>query len=138
MSAQKPDDLLEETAREFLSYSFLLDSWLHNADGKILSDGETILAVNEETTAIFGYHRSQMIGKPIDNFVPERFRDAHTGHRSEYKSHPKNRSMSDGAVLVGLRSDGVEFPAVISLLRHYDAEKGLLVEVTVRVVSEKN
>ena len=133
---QKPEDLLEGTAREFLSYSFLLDSWLHNADGKILSDGETVLAVNEETTAIFGYHRSQMIDKPIDNFVPARFREAHVNHRAGYKAHPKNRSMSDGAVLAGLRSDGVEFPAVISLLRHYDALRGLLVEVTVRVVTE--
>lgn len=130
------NDLLEEASREFLSYSFLLDSWLHNADGKIQSDGETILAVNEEATAIFGYHRSQMIGKPIDNFLPERFRPGHKAHRDNYKAHPKNRSMSDGAVLVGLRSDGSEFPAVISLLRHYDAIRGLLVEITVRLVEE--
>lgn len=136
MSSQHTNDLLEETSREFLSYSFLLDSWLHNADGKIQSDGEKVLAVNEEATAIFGYHRSQMIGKPVDDFLPERFRPAHKSHRADYKSHPKNRSMSDGAVLAGLRSDGVEFPAVISLLRHYDADRGLLVEITVRVVSE--
>lgn len=129
------NDLLESAARQFLSYSFLFKSWMRSCDAKVVSDGDKIIAVNEETTAMFGYHSSELIGREVDMLVPEELRPQHRQHRQGYKRHPKNRPMSAGAVLKARHKDGSEFPAVINLL--YDTEPNeTLIEATIRRVND--
>lgn len=128
------DALLEMAARPFLSYSFLFKSWMRSADAKIVTDGEKIIAINEEVSATFGYHPSELIGHNIDMLVPEASRPKHKTHREGYKRRPKNRPMYAGAVLKARHKDGTEFPAVIDLL--YDTEPDeTLIEATVRRVN---
>lgn len=129
------DALLETAARPFLSYSFLFKSWMRSSDAKIISDGEKIIAVNEEVCATFGYHPSELIGQAVDILVPESVRSKHKGFREGYVRHPRNRPMGAGGVLKGRHKKGHEFPVVINLIYNTDTNE-TLIEATVRRVED--
>ena len=74
-----------------------------------------IAMVNQQTERLFGYPRRELLGKPVEFLLPERFRDQHVSHREGYFDDPRTRPMGAGLDLFGLRSDGTEFPAEISL-----------------------
>ncbi len=85
-------------------------------DGMVIvgTDG-LITMVNGRTEVLFGYHRTELIGQPVEMLVPERFKDQHPSHRSDYHDHPSLREMGAGMELLGCRKDGSEFPVEINL-----------------------
>lgn len=104
-------------------------------DAIVISDAQgRIVLVNERTEQLFGYTRDELLGQAIELLVPERFRAAHVTHRARYVADPKVRGMGGGFEFFGLRKDGSEFPAGISLSPVRTAE-GLLIFSDVRDVS---
>jgi len=79
-----------------------------NAEGKIA-------LLNSQAEQFFGYTRAELLGTPIEQLVPENFRERHRTHRSDYFEDPKARPMGAGMELRALRKDGSEFPVEISL-----------------------
>ena len=56
------------------------------------------------------------LGQPIDNFIPERFRESHRHHVEDFgKTGVTSRSMRSPSALNGLRTDGEEFPIEASI-----------------------
>jgi PAS domain S-box-containing protein len=106
-------------------------------DGIVIIGQEgRIVVVNNRTEKLFGYERAELLDKPIEILVPERFRGKHRGHRAGFMSNPQLRPMGAGLELHGLRKDGTEFPLEISL-SSVQSPNGILVSAVVRDISER-
>ncbi len=81
----------------------------------IINQAGTIVMVNRQTEAVFGYTRSELLGQQLELLLPQRFHEVRTTHREHYFSAPRTRPMGVGLHLVGRRKDGTEFPVEISL-----------------------
>jgi len=75
----------------------------------------TIVSANQRAFQLFRYEHDEVIGRPVEQLVPERARPGHAALRDGYVAHPRRRAMGAGVELAGRRSDGSEFPVDISL-----------------------
>jgi PAS domain S-box-containing protein len=81
----------------------------------VVDDGGRIVAANPLAEAMFGYEPGRLAGEGVDQLVPERFRNGHAGHRSNYVAQPAQRPMGAGLELRAKRRDGSEFHVDIHL-----------------------
>jgi PAS domain S-box-containing protein len=95
-----------------------------------------IVLVNAQTENMFGYPRNELLGRPLETLVPERFRAVHARHRQRFFNHAQVRAMGGGLDLHGRRRDGSEFPVEISL-SPVAAPEGALVACAVRDVTRQ-
>jgi PAS domain S-box-containing protein len=84
-------------------------------DAIVLADSDGCLRlVNRQTEALFGYHREELLGQPVEFLLPERFQQAHALHRARYFFSPRTRPMGTGLEIYGRRKDGSEFPVDVT------------------------
>jgi PAS domain S-box-containing protein len=102
----------------------------------IVDKAGSIVFLNRQVSALFGYKASELEGQGVEILVPERFRAQHAAHRQEFAAHLRLRQMGGGLDLLAVRKDGTEFPAEVSLSPIAD-RTGLLVVVAIRDVSER-
>jgi len=91
---------------------------LDTADDAIISldKSQRITLFNQGAEKILGYSSAEILGKPLDLILPERFTDVHRGHIAEFgKSAETARKMGERRDIYGRRKDGSEFPAEASI-----------------------
>jgi PAS domain S-box-containing protein len=92
--------------------------------------------INAQTERLFGYSRGELIGKDLEILIPERFRKRHGDHIARFFASPNTRPMGSGLKIYGLKKDGAEFRADISL-SPLDLGDGLLVMAAIRDITER-
>jgi formate hydrogenlyase transcriptional activator len=106
-------------------------------DAIVVTDAEgRITSINSQVERLFGYGRQEVIGQDVEILVPERFRQAHPGHRDAYQAQASVRPMGAGLELFGRRKDGSEFPVDIMLSPMETAEGRVVISV-IRDVSDR-
>ena len=88
----------------------------HAPNAAVLVNSAGIIElVNAQTERLFGYERSELLGKPAEVLMPQRFRHRHTDLRQLSLIGRKARPMGIGLDLSAVRKDGTEFPVEIGL-----------------------
>jgi len=107
------------------------------AEGIIVTNGEgVILMANPTALELFAYKKNELEGKKIEMLIPERFTKLHQNHRKRYSVSPKNRPAGTDLELFGIRKDGKEFIAEISL-GHFREDNELMVISFITDITER-
>ncbi|MBI2255100.1 MAG: PAS domain S-box protein [Proteobacteria bacterium] len=106
-----------------------------NAMVMINARGE-IEMVNAQAERVFGYTRAELLGRPVEMLVPERFRGHHPALRNSFSGSAEARSMGAGRDLFALRKDGSEFPVEIGL-NPIETEDGVMVLSAIVDISDR-
>ena len=105
-------------------------------DAMIIIDDQGIIRfANRQVTALFGYAHDDIVGRRVEELMPERFRKRHVSHRQDYTAALRLRPMGAGLALFGRRQDGTEFPVEISL-SPIAAGDNVLVAAAIRDVTD--
>jgi PAS domain S-box-containing protein len=131
---EHPLSAAAKTTVEVLLSSELLET-LPDAIIAVDHDG-TIVQINSQAQALFGYSRSELIGQRVEMLVPESYRRQHHHHRQDFAKTPKTRRMGAELDLYGRRRNGSEFPVEISL-SPVSTENGTLVLSAIRDISDR-
>ncbi|NJK85374.1 MAG: PAS domain S-box protein [Bacteroidales bacterium] len=104
----------------------------------ILTDGSgNIRLINRQTELVFGYERNELLGKPIETLMPERYRGHHVTYRKNYYNEPQARPMGTGRDLYGLHKSGNEIPIEIGLTPLKMQDKQMILATIVDITERK-
>lgn len=131
-------------ARRRLAYLELKDNenqmrsfFEFSPDALIISNNNgEIRFLNKNAEKEFGYSRTEIIGKPIEILIPERFRHSHIANRAAYMQAPIGREMGQGINLVARAKDGSEIPVKISLNNITSSQESYVI-ATIRNISHE-
>lgn len=111
-------------------------------EGIILTNGRgEMILVNPEAERLFGFDKAELLRKPIELLIPQRFLGKHEHYREQFNHKPSNRRMGQGRDLFARRKNGTEFPVEISL-SHFSHKKeqyviAFIIDITQRKDAEK-
>jgi len=107
-----------ELARRARDSSNQLRAMVNSAmDAIVTIDGDyRVVVFNPAAQSMFGYSEEEVRGKPLDLLLPERFRLPHAANLTAFaRSGVAARMKEPHMDIVGLRSDGTEFPLESSI-----------------------
>ncbi len=85
-------------------------------DGILIVDRSgTIVFASSRASEVMRLPAEELVGRGVDEFVPDDVRGVHRAHRARYQAEPTVRTMGSGLLLRARRDDGSEFPVEISL-----------------------
>jgi PAS domain S-box-containing protein len=102
----------------------------------VVDPSGSIVFLNRQVLALFGYEASEVKDQRIEMLLPERFRALHVQHCQGFVESGELRPMGIGLELFAVRKDGVEFPVEVSLSPIVD-EMGVLVIAAIRDLTER-
>jgi PAS domain S-box-containing protein len=127
-----------EAEEKFLVSQLRLQSIIESAMDAIITvaQDQTILLFNRAAEQMFGCSSQEVIGRPLDRFLPACFREAHHRQIDTFgQSSLTSRKMGKLGMVMGLRSNGEEFP-IEAAISHNTIEGKKFYTVILRDVSE--
>jgi len=130
--------LFEKSTRQRLQLEHRLRQVIEaTPNGIIMVNAEGVIEiVNAQAESIFGYLRSELLGKPIEILIPQRHIDKHPNNRMQFFNNPSARLMGAGRELFGLHREGHEIPIEIGL-SPIETDEGLKVLAAIVDISER-
>ncbi|MDB0578886.1 PAS domain S-box protein, partial [Ralstonia solanacearum] len=106
-----------------------------------VDERQRIVLFNPMAETLFGCPARHAIGRPLSDFIPERFRGAHEAHVRRFGvTGVSERQMGKQRALFALHADGREFPIEASISQIDDGGSKLftvmLRDITERVRAE--
>ena len=95
--------------------------------------GEIVL-LNVQAENQFGYHRDELLGRPVKNIIPQGFAERLVADALRTPEAALAQQMGMGIELTGRRKSGSEFPIEI-MLSPLDSAEGTLVTAAIRDIS---
>ncbi len=112
--------------------------FMHATEAIIVSDKTgKIIKANPSSEKLFGYGLGELLGKTIEDLVPMRYREKHTGHREGFNKNPHARSMGKNIDLFARKSDNSEFPVEISLSYYKQGEDTFVIAFIIDITERK-
>jgi PAS domain S-box-containing protein len=102
----------------------------------IIDEPGKIVLVNDQAEKLFGWRREDLLGRPVEVLLPERFRAGHVLHRGAFLAEPMTRPMGSGLELYALDRERREIPVEISLAP-METEDGRFVSAAIRDVTQR-
>ncbi|RMH04761.1 MAG: PAS domain S-box protein [Nitrospirae bacterium] len=112
---------------------------IHSAMDAIITidEDQRVVLFNTAAEQMFGYSRDEALGQPLDQFLPDRFRQVHREHvRMFGETHITNRRMGRLGEISGLRKNGQEFP-IEAAISQVTVEGKKLFTVVLRDITER-
>ena len=102
-----------------------------------VDEKQRITLFNPAAERMFGCSASEAMGRPLDQFMPERFRSAHASHIHAFgQTNTTRRKMGEMGAIYGLRANGEEFPIEASISQVQMGEQRMY-SVILRDITER-
>jgi len=102
-----------------------------------INEGQQVVLFNAAAERMFGCSAAEALGRPLDRFIPARFRAAHRVHVTAFgATGVTSRTMSELGELVALRGDGREFP-IEAAISQTEVSGAKLFTVILRDITER-
>ncbi|MBS0184634.1 MAG: PAS domain S-box protein [Nitrospira sp.] len=127
------------TQEQLLVSRLRLESIIESAMDAIITvdEDQRVMLFNRAAEQMFGCPAKEAIGRTLDRFLPARFRDAHRHHIHTFgQSGVTNRKMDKLGTVMGLRSNGEEFP-IEAAISHIAVEGKKYYTVILRDLTER-
>ena len=129
----------QKAEEQLLVGQFRLKGIIESAMDAIITvdEDQRLVLFNRAAEQMFGYSAQEAIGQPLDRFVPDRFRDVHRHHIHTFgRSGVTSRKMGKLGTVMGLRSNGEEFP-IEAAISHIDVDGKKYYTVILRDITER-
>jgi PAS domain S-box-containing protein len=74
-----------------------------------------VVLINAHVEQLFGYSRDELLGRPLELLIPERFRASHRALQDDFFKDQQHRPMGSGREFFGRHKQGHDVPVEISL-----------------------
>jgi PAS domain S-box-containing protein len=103
----------------------------------VAPDGKIVL-INSKAEQTFGYRREELIGQPVEVFIPAGVREVHKRYRRRYLTEEQDsRAMGTGRTFFALHKDGREFPVDVALDYSDAVDGGVAVAYVIDITEQK-
>jgi two-component system sensor kinase len=102
-----------------------------------INESQHVVLFNAAAERMFGCSATEALGRPLDKFIPARFRATHRAHvRAFGATGVTSRTMSELGELIALRADGREFP-IEAAISQTEVSGAKLFTVILRDITER-